>query len=69
MSLERKYSKEQILELYLNTIYLANNCNGVQAAANKYFGKDVSELHWLQCASIAGNYAVSVAVRPACEPG
>lgn len=54
MSLERKYSKEQILELYLNTIYLANNCNGVQAAANKYFGKDVSELTLAQCASIAG---------------
>lgn len=54
MSLERKYSKEQILEFYLNTIYLANNCNGVQAAANKYFGKDVSELSLAQCASIAG---------------
>ncbi len=54
MSLERKYSKEQILELYLNTIYLANNCNGVQAAANKYFGKDISELTLAQCASIAG---------------
>lgn len=54
MSLERKYSKEQILELYLNTIFLANNCNGVQAAANKYFGKDVSELSLAQCASIAG---------------
>lgn len=54
MEIERKYSKEQILELYLNTIYLANNCNGVQAAANKYFGKDVSELSLAECASIAG---------------
>lgn len=54
MALERKYSKEQILEFYLNTIYLANNCNGVQAAANKYFGKDISELSLAQCASIAG---------------
>ncbi len=54
MALERKYSKEQILEFYLNTIYLANNCNGVQSAANKYFGKDVSELSLAQCASIAG---------------
>lgn len=54
MALERKYSKEQILEFYLNTIYLANNCNGVQAAANKYFGKDVGELSLAQCASIAG---------------
>ncbi|MBE7026058.1 MAG: PBP1A family penicillin-binding protein [Ruminococcaceae bacterium] len=54
MALERKYSKEQILEIYLNTIYLANNCNGVQSAANKYFGKDISELSLAQCASIAG---------------
>lgn len=54
MSLERKFSKQQILELYLNTIYLANNCNGVQAAANKYFGKDVSELTLAESASIAG---------------
>lgn len=54
MGIERKYSKEQILELYLNTIFLANNCNGVQSAANKYFGKDVSELSLAQCASIAG---------------
>lgn len=52
--LEKKLSKEQILELYLNTIFLSNNCNGVQAAANKYFGKDVSELTLAQCASIAG---------------
>ncbi|OQB12027.1 MAG: Penicillin-binding protein 1F [Firmicutes bacterium ADurb.Bin193] len=54
LSLERKFSKQQILELYLNTIYLANNCNGVEAAANKYFGKDVSQLTLAQCASIAG---------------
>ncbi len=54
MALERKYSKEQILEFYLNTIFLANNCNGVQSAANKYFGKDISELTLAECASIAG---------------
>lgn len=54
MSLERKFSKQQILELYLNTIYLANNCNGVRSAANKYFGKDISELTLAECASIAG---------------
>ena len=52
--IEKKYSKDEILELYLNTIYLSQRCNGVQAAANVYFGKDVSELTLAECASIAG---------------
>ncbi len=54
IALERELSKEQIMEMYLNTIFLANNCYGVQAASNKYFGLDVSELSLAQCASIAG---------------
>ncbi len=52
--IEKEYSKEEILELYLNTIYLSQQCNGVQAAANVYFGKDVSALTLAECASIAG---------------
>ncbi len=52
--LETQLSKEQILEYYLNTIYLSQGCNGVQAAANTYFGKDVSALSLAECASIAG---------------
>lgn len=47
-------SKDQILELYMNTIYLSQGCNGVKTAATKYFGKDVSELTLAECASIAG---------------
>lgn len=46
--------KDAILELYLNTIYLSQNCNGVGAAAEVYFDKDVSELSLAECASIAG---------------
>lgn len=42
--MERKYSKQQILEFYLNNIYFANGYYGVQAAANGYFGKSISEL-------------------------
>ncbi len=53
LELERRYSKTQILEVYLNEIYLSNNCNGVQSAAKKYFGKDVSELNLAECATIA----------------
>lgn len=52
--LERKLSKDQILELYMNTIYLAQGVNGVQTASKLYFDKDVSELTLAQCASIAG---------------
>lgn len=53
LSLEKKKSKEDILEMYLNTIYLSQGCNGVQSAANLYFHKDVSELTLAECACIA----------------
>lgn len=52
--LERKLSKTEILELYLNTIYLSERCNGVQTAAKLYFDKDVSELTLPECVAIAG---------------
>lgn len=54
MALEDTKSKPQILEMYLNTIYLSQGAYGVQAAANVYFSKDVSELTLLECAAIAG---------------
>lgn len=41
-NLERKYSKEQILEAYLNYIYFGNNVRGIQMASKIYFGKDVT---------------------------
>lgn len=53
IDLEKKLSKDQILELYMNCIYLANNSHGVQTAANLYFDKDVSLLNLAECASIA----------------
>lgn len=53
LNLEKELSKEEILEKYLNIVYLGNGCKGVQAASNKYFGKDVSELTMVQCASLA----------------
>lgn len=54
MSLEEVKSKNEIMEMYLNTIYLSQGANGVQAAANVYFSKDVSELTLVECAAIAG---------------
>lgn len=50
---EREYKKDQILEVYLNTIYLSRQCNGVQTAAEYYFGKELKDLTLLECASIA----------------
>ncbi len=53
IKLETTMSKEKILENYLNTINLGNGYLGVQAAANGYFDKDVSELTISECAVIA----------------
>ena len=44
MRLEDKYSKDEILEYYINNIYYANGYYGIQAASRGYFGRDVSEL-------------------------
>lgn len=52
--LERKLSKDQILELYLNTIYLSQGCNGVGAAAHTYFNKEVEDLTIAESAAIVG---------------
>ena len=50
---EREYKKDQILEVYLNTIFLSDGCYGVQTAAQHYFSKDLEDLTLLECASIA----------------
>ena len=44
MALEKKYSKDEILEFYINNIYFSNGYHGIQAASQGYFSKDVSEL-------------------------
>lgn len=54
MEVEKKLTKSEILELYLNTIYLGQGCYGVQTASNKYFGKNVDELSLAESASIVG---------------
>ncbi len=51
--LEHNLSKEEIMEAYLNTIYLGNGSYGVQAAAKVYFNKDAKDLDLLECASLA----------------
>lgn len=54
LQLEREYTKQEILEFYLNQIYFGQGAYGVQAAARTYFGKDVSELNLNECAMLAG---------------
>lgn len=52
LEFEKNYTKQDILELYLNTIYLGQGCYGVQTAAQFYFGKDVGQLDLAECASL-----------------
>lgn len=54
IALEKQLSKDEILTMYLNIVYFANGCNGVEAAANTYFNKSASELTLAEAASIAG---------------
>lgn len=54
MQLEASYSKEEILESYLNTIYLGENYYGVKVAAMGYFGKELNQLTLRECAMLAG---------------
>lgn len=54
LEIEKRYTKDEILEMYLNHIYLGNRAYGVEAAAEVYFGKHVDELSLAECALIAG---------------
>jgi len=53
MNLEKKMSKDQIVEMYMNTIYFGSGCHGVQTAASHYFGKSAKDLTVEECASLA----------------
>lgn len=52
--IDKTFSKEDILYLYLNQIYLGHGAYGVQAAAENYFGKSAKELNLAECAILAG---------------
>lgn len=54
LQLERQYTKQEILELYLNQIYFGQGAYGVQSAAQTYFGKNVEDLDLNECAMLAG---------------
>lgn len=54
LNLEKKYSKQQILEAYLNVVNYGGQNEGVEAAAQAYFGKNIGECTLAECALIAG---------------
>ena len=53
-ALEANYTKDEILELYINVIYYGDGCTGITAAAQHYFGKAPSELTDYECTLLAG---------------
>lgn len=54
LELEKNLSKEEILEAYLNVIYMGGSSYGVKIAAQDYFGKDLNDLTLRECATLAG---------------
>lgn len=54
LKIEQHYTKQEILEMYMNQIYFGQGAYGVQTAAHVYFGKDVKDLDLAQCAMLAG---------------
>jgi penicillin-binding protein 1A len=54
LKLENEYTKDQILEAYLNVVNFGNNCQGVEAAAQLYFDKSITDCSIAECAAIAG---------------
>ncbi len=54
IKIERKYSKPEILQMYINQVYFGHGVYGVQAAAREYFNKNASDLILSECAYLAG---------------
>lgn len=69
LQIERKYTKEQILELYLNQIYLGHGAYGVEEASQIYFGKHVENLSLAQCALLAALPKAPNKYSPKNNPG
>lgn len=66
--LEKDYSKQEIIEYYVNNHHLGGNIYGVQEAAQTYFGKSVSELNLSEAAIIAGMFKAPNGYQPIAHP-
>ena len=54
MKIEREYTKEEILEIYVNTIYFGDGYYGIRQASEGYYGKEPAQLDDEQCMMLAG---------------
>ncbi len=68
INFEKDFSKDEILEAYLNVVNFGNGCRGVQAAANTYFNKDIKDCSIAECAAIAGITQNPTAYNPLLHP-
>ncbi len=68
LQIENELTKEEILELYANKMFLGKRAYGIQAAAQVYYGKNIDELSLSQLAMIAGTYQLPSAVNPINNP-
>jgi penicillin-binding protein 1A len=68
LRMENQLSKDQILELYLNKMFLGHRAYGVAAAAEYYYGKKLDQLTISQCAAIASTFQLPSAVNPVSNP-
>lgn len=66
--LEKNYSKEEIIEFYVNNHFLGGNVYGVQEASRAYFGKDVSDLNLSEASILAGMFKSPNLYRPNVNP-
>ena len=66
--LERKYTKDQILEMYLNRVYFGSGAYGVEAASRRYFGKSAREVDLAGAALLAGLLKAPSRLSPARDP-
>lgn len=64
LAVEREYSKQEILQMYLNQIYFGNGAYGIKQAASKYFAKDVQDLSISESALLAGLIKAPSALNP-----
>ena len=68
LALERRYSKDEILERYLNIVYFGAGAYGVEAAARRYFSKPAAELDLVESATLAGIVQQPTAFDPTRNP-
>ncbi len=63
-NIEKNYAKSTIIECYANIVHFGNGCDGVQVAAQYYFGKDAKDLTLLECASLAATIQTPATKNP-----